>query len=194
MVDSGVWSDSERVRQNLDCKIVGMKEIKRRRLEEIRVHCHPATTVGEYVPFYFCPRSIMLYLLHMSNHPDVSYREGQGPILHLEADLFEAVSWANQNATRWAFTSTNAGARYATFFDQLDMLTNLDWDAIEATDWRAPMVRERKQAEFLFERFFPWTLVERIGVLDQSRLQMVYDRLGKAQHKPDIVVRKEWYY
>jgi len=50
------------------------------------VKCHPGTKVGQYVPFYFCPRSIMLYILHRGNHPDLDYREGQGPILHLQAD------------------------------------------------------------------------------------------------------------
>jgi ssDNA thymidine ADP-ribosyltransferase, DarT len=28
--------------------------------------------VGEYVPFYFCPRSITLFLLHKGNHVDLT--------------------------------------------------------------------------------------------------------------------------
>ena len=67
----GLWSDAGRIERGLDCKIVGMSEIKRRRLEELEVGCHPATKVGQYVPFYFCPRSIMLYILHQGNHPDL---------------------------------------------------------------------------------------------------------------------------
>jgi hypothetical protein len=49
-----LWSDAERIQQGLDCDVVGMSEIKRRRLEEIEVDCHPGTMVGNYVPFYFC--------------------------------------------------------------------------------------------------------------------------------------------
>src|ERR1035441_9461886 len=56
--------DAERIRRAVNCTIVGMSEIKRRRLEELDVHCHPGTKVGEYVPFYFCFRSIMLFLLY----------------------------------------------------------------------------------------------------------------------------------
>jgi hypothetical protein len=37
--------------------VVGMSEIKRRRLEALDVDCHPGSKVGEYVPFYFCPRN-----------------------------------------------------------------------------------------------------------------------------------------
>lgn len=66
---------------------IGMSEIKRRRIEEIMVTSHPDTKVGDYVPFYFCPRSVMLYLIYRANHQDLSYRGGQDPIVHLEADL-----------------------------------------------------------------------------------------------------------
>ena len=90
---------------------IGMTEIKRRRLYEIAVSCHPDTMVGEYVPFYFCPRSIMLYIIHMGNHPDMDhYRDGQGPIVHLQVDLESAVDWADQHGVRWAFSDRNAGS------------------------------------------------------------------------------------
>lgn len=69
----GLVSDAERIATELSCSVVGVSTIKQRRLEEIAVACHPGTTVGQYVPFYFCPRSIMLYILRMGNHPDVSY-------------------------------------------------------------------------------------------------------------------------
>jgi len=85
--DEVIWSDAKRIELGLGCEIVGMSEIKRRRLKELEVKCHSGTMVGEYVPFYFCPRSIMLYILYMGNDPDLSYRGGQGPILHLQADL-----------------------------------------------------------------------------------------------------------
>ena len=62
------------------------------------------------MPFYFCPRSIMLYILHMGNHPDISYREGQGPIIHLQADLMASIQWAEKHKVRWAFSDRNAGA------------------------------------------------------------------------------------
>ena len=36
----------------------------------------------------------MLYLIHRANHSELDYRGGQDPIVHLEADLREAVDWA----------------------------------------------------------------------------------------------------
>ena len=116
--------------------------------------CHPGTKVGEYVPFYFCPRSIMLFLLHKGNHPDLTYRGGQRPIVHLEADLRTVVQWADSIPRRWAFSNGNAGARYTPFFDNIEHLDVLDWKAINEDDWRDPIVKERKQAEFLVETSF----------------------------------------
>jgi hypothetical protein len=95
IVDAVLWSDAERIRRGLNCTVIGMSEIKRRRLEELEVGCHPGTKLGEYVPFYSCPRSIILFVLHKGNLPDLGYRGGQRPILHLEADLRAVIEWAD---------------------------------------------------------------------------------------------------
>jgi hypothetical protein len=194
IVDGVLWSDAERVRRALNCTIVGMSEIKRRRLEELEVDCQPGTKVGEYVPFYFCPRSIMLFLLHRGNHPDVTYRGGQRPMVHLEADLHTVIAWADSVSRRWAFSNGNAGARYTLFFDDIGQLDALDWTAIKATDWRDPIVKERKQAEFLVHESFPWELVEQIGVVDQGMAEQVGNGIWHGDHKPRIVVARNWYY
>src|SRR5258708_1124089 len=71
---------------------IGMKRIKARRLI-LPIACRPGLCVGDCVPFYFCPRSVMLYLIDRANDPELTYRRGQGPILHLEADLHSVVQW-----------------------------------------------------------------------------------------------------
>lgn len=121
-----IWSDAKRLELGLPCSVVGMSEIKRRRLQELRVSCHPTTTVGQYVPFYFCPRSIMLYILHCGNHPELTYRGGQGPIVHLQADLLQVVEAARQAGHPWAFSNSNAGARYTSFFNDLTRLSEVN--------------------------------------------------------------------
>jgi ssDNA thymidine ADP-ribosyltransferase DarT-like protein len=69
ILEAGVlWSDAKRLELGLVCDIVGMSGIKQRRIQELPVPCHPGTKVGHYVPFYFCLRSIMLYILCMGLH------------------------------------------------------------------------------------------------------------------------------
>jgi len=192
--DKVLWSDVKRLEIGLDCEIVGMTEIKRRRLEELEVKCHRGTMVGEYVPFYFCPRSIMLYILYMGNHPGIDYHEGQGPIIHLQADLKAAVKWATDNGIRWAFSDINAGTYAAQFYDDLSQLNDvINWSAVEATDWHDAAVKEYKQAEFLTFESFPLGLVEKIGVCNNDIRDRVIDKLTDTVSL-EISIEKEWYY
>ncbi|HCO95176.1 MAG TPA: DUF4433 domain-containing protein [Phycisphaerales bacterium] len=192
--DKMLWSDSKRLEFGLDCEIVGMSEIKRRRLEELDVKCHSDTMVGEYVPFYFCPRSVMLYILYRGNHLDIDYHEGQEPIIHLQADLKAAVKWAAQNGVRWAFTDMNAGTYLAQFYNDLSQLNQvINWAAVEATDFRDMLVQKDKQAEFLVYESFPWRLVEKIGVCNSRIKDQVIERLGNRT-SPEVRVKEDWYY
>ena len=190
----GLLSDARMLEEGGPDQVIGMSKIKRRRLEEIEVTCHPGTMVGEYVPFYFCPRSVMLYLIYRGNHPELDYRGGQDPIIHLEADLYQVVKWANDKGVRWAFSLSNAGAYYVEFRSDLRDLHELDWVAIAATDFRDPDIKERKQAEFLVYGFFPFELVERIGVYNETIWAKVRRALAGSEHKPLVEIRRDWYY
>jgi hypothetical protein len=136
----------------------------------------------------------MLYVIHCANHPELTYRGGQDPIVHLEADLHRVVAWANDNRVRWAFSLSNAGAYYTEFRSNLSDLHELDWDAIAARDFRDPDVKECKQAEFLLYGYFPFVLVERIGVFNALIRDTVTQALAGGGYTPCIEVRAEWYY
>jgi len=170
-----------------------MNNIKQRRLC-LPVICNQGTHVGDYVPFYFCSRSIMLFVIRCANHPELAYRGGQEEIVHLEADLHTTVEWAIANDRRWAFSLSNAGAVYAQFRNQLSQLGDINWDAVAATDFRQADVKEAKQAEFLIERSFPWHLVEQVGVYSLSIGRGVLAAMNNAEHRPKVEVKKEWYY
>ncbi|MDB5411031.1 MAG: hypothetical protein JWL84_5943, partial [Rhodospirillales bacterium] len=44
------------------------------------------------------------------------------------------------------------------------------------------------------ETSFPWALVERIGVFSNAYVESVSLAMGAAAHRPQIEVRREWYY
>ena len=136
----------------------------------------------------------MLYVIYCGNHPELSYTGGQGPIVHLEADLHEVVAWANNNSRRWAYSLSNAGAYYTEFRSELSAFDELDWDSIGNNDFRSPEVKEGKQAEFLVRDTFPWELVTRIGVLTVGISEQVNETLKAGQHKPGVEIRPDWYY
>lgn len=192
VADQCLWCDREVVRRAPSGTTIGMNSIKQRRLNDLRLTSHPDLFVGDCVPFYFCPRSVMLYLIYQGNHPELSYRGGQGPIVHFEADLHAVVAWADAQARRWAFTLSNAGARYFEDRSDLGRLAEIDWNAVRATDWR--QCKDGKQAEFLLELSFPWHLVERIGVQSRTTYAAAVNALPAHGHRPPVEVRPEWYY
>ena len=193
IADGCLWSDAVVAAGAHPGTTIGMGTIKARRLR-LPVDCHPGDHVGEYVPFYFCPRSIMLFVIHRANHPELAYRDGQGPIVHLEADVNEVVTWANANGRRWAFSLSNAGAYYTQFRSRLDQLDEVNWPAVNTRDFRDPDVKEGKQAEFLVHHSFPWDLVRRIGVLDRAIAQQVSNTMHGAAHRPVVEIRTDWYF
>ncbi|WP_457648370.1 type II toxin-antitoxin system toxin DNA ADP-ribosyl transferase DarT [Profundibacter sp.] len=198
IADGQLWCDEQIIARKPSGTVIGMNSIKQRRLTQLKLTSHPDLFVGQCVPFYFCPRSIMLYLIHRNNHPEMTYRGGQGPIVHLECDLHRTVTWANQNNRRWAFTLSNAGAFYFEDRNDLALLGEIDWDAVQTNRWSgndiSRSVKEGKQAEFLMEHSFPWELVERVGVSSRAVYGQASAAIQAAVHKPHIEIKPVWYY
>ncbi|MEL7316037.1 MAG: DUF4433 domain-containing protein [Cyanobacteria bacterium J06559_3] len=198
IADGYLWCDAEVVRRAPVGTTIGMNHIKQRRLNELTLTSYPKLNVGDCVPFYFCPRSIMLYLIYRGNDPSLTYRGGQGPIIHLQADLHNCVDWANRNDRRWAFTLSNAGAYYFEDRCNLAQLSEIKWQAVGTNRWSgsgiSSSIKEGKQAEFLLEHCFPWHLIERIGVHSRVIYQKVANVLPVGGHRPEVEIKADWYY
>ncbi len=192
IADDWLWCDAEIALRAPPGTTIGMNTIKQRRLTELTLSSYPDLYIGDCVPFYFCPRSIMLYVIHKANHPELTYRGGQGPIVHLESDLLDTVDWLESHGQRWAFTLSNAGARYCEDRRNLAQLDEIDWGAVRATDWQ--LCPEGKQAEFLAELKFPWELVSRIGAQSTKVHNQVLVALQESAHKPVVDTKSDWYY
>ncbi|CAM2007032.1 type II toxin-antitoxin system toxin DNA ADP-ribosyl transferase DarT [Acanthopleuribacter pedis] len=191
--DGFLWSDALMQQRGIKATTIGFSNIKRRRLESNRLRCHPGLYVGECVPFYFCPRSVMLYLIHRGNNLELPYKGGQQHIIHLEARLIRVVRWANAHQKRWAFTFTNAGAFYFEDSNNLTDLERVDWRVVASWDWSDPLVKEAKQAEFLLEGAFPVGLIARIGVYSKLVRDQVLE-IYSPRPCPTIRVIQNWYY
>lgn len=189
--DGYLLSDVEVVMRGRAGTAIGMDRIKQRR-QRLTLQSHPDLHIGACVPFYFWPRSIMLYVIHCANHPRLRFRGGQGPIVHLEADLRQTVAWAERCGQRWAFTDSNAGSYIFNDWSDLAQLNKIDWNAVRARDWQD--CKEGKQAEFLIERQFSWHLVQRIGVLSAQVHTFVSRYLPASAQKPRVEVMRDWYY
>lgn len=191
VADGFLWCDAEIMRRMPPGTTIGMNGIKQRRLNELCLSSHPNLHVGDCVPFYFCPRSVMLFLIHRRNQ-ELTYQGGQEPIVHFEVDLRAVVAWANAQNLRWAFTLSNAGSYFFEDRSNLANLNEINWNAVHSRDWRTQ--KDGKQAEFLIEQRFPWHLIERIGVQSPAVYPHVVNALPAHGHRPPVEVRPEWYY
>ena len=187
LAEEGLHCD--RSAQKLKAINIGHIHIKERRLRRV-VPVGPKGTVGDYVPFYFAPRSPMLYAI--SRSAVEGYTEGQSPVLYLCSTAESVV----RGGLRWVFTEGHADMDYTDFFDDLRDLDKIDWKLMEARYWHDtdedPDRKRRRQAEFLVHRFFPWKLVSYIGVYDQAAAETVRKVLGKANL--EIGIERGWYY
>jgi hypothetical protein len=166
--------------------VIGYSHIKHRRLTQYTVDCCSGRFVGEFVPFYFCPRSPMLYTINRGN-------TGKPPgcqteILHLVTTLTNARSRGRE----WAIADGNAGAGHTTFSSDIDSLKTLDWTAIRATQWRNQT--HQKSAEFLVADFFDWSAIVAIGCHNAATKQKVDAILATQSHRPQVTVQPTWYY
>jgi hypothetical protein len=157
-----------------------------------RVPCGPRGVLHDYVPFYFAPRSPMLYTISRGNIS--SCPEGQRPILHLVADV-EAIDAAG---IRYVFTDGHAVMAFSRFFEDLARLDQIDWAIMREHYWNDTLEdgdrKRRRQAEFLVHESLPWELVSQIGVISNQIRERVVEILAGAAHQPEIVVRSNWYY
>lgn len=189
--DSAIFSDSYIRSAESKGTSIGILKIKDVWLSK-KLSTYPDLAVGDCTPFYFCPRSIMLYMFHMGNHPEISYRGGQEPIIHIVADFYKTIEWANSVKKRWAFTPTNAAAKYAEDFNDVSMLDKINWEVINSNEWHEN--RGQKQAEFLIEQNFPIHLIEEIGVYSEKYAKQVREIVLRYPVSIDVNVKRNWYY
>jgi hypothetical protein len=182
-----LWCDSQRIAKDLEVTNIGYEHIKERRLKRV-VDKAAGGFLGDYVPFNFCNRSVMLYVIYRGHE---NYAGGQRRVVHLVSSVQSAIATERP----WAFTRIHADLGYAKFYDDLSDLKHVDWEVMPLTWWSDDEgTKERRQAEFLVHRWFPWTGIESIGVRDDTIKEEVERIIGRKKHKPPVTCQRDWYY
>lgn len=186
IAQGGLFSDHAMSQNGGPAVQIGFGHIKGRRLTEIRVDCCDDKFVGQFVPFYYCPRSIMLFTVNQGN---TGRPKGcQESIIHLVSN----VALASNLGRKWAISDGNAGARAVTFSSNHGALDSLNWTAINAKYWSD--FTFEKQAEFLVEHFFPMSAFVGIGCHNDTTSRRVQDILAQANLSIQVKTLPGWYY
>ena len=151
-----LWSDSRLNSLPTSPRNIAYGHIKERR-ERTAVTVSPHGVVADYVPFYFCPRSPMLYAVKSGTVAGAA--GSQQDIVHLVLDA-ESLIGAGLPCIH---TDGNAASLPLTFFPGISGLRKLRWDVINDTRWANTPDdndrKRRKQAEFLVHDTVPWSFV-----------------------------------
>lgn len=153
----------------------------------------PGGVVADYAPFYFAPRSPMLFSIDKGNVS--TYQGGCEPLVYLVTSL-ERLTGAGLT---WLVTDRNARLDYATFRGQdEDLDDHVDWDLMRETMWNNtpdfPDRKERRMAECLVREPVPWDLVTGVAARSEAVAQRVKTVLDEAGATTPVSVRRAWYF
>lgn len=163
----------------------------------------PGGVVHDYVPFYFAPRSPMLFAINGGRVANCQWR--QGDIVHLETTVDRVVA----DNVPFVFYDRNATLAFAQPFADLTRLDVVAWDLLTenpvldgfCTYWhnkhsveRYADRMERRQAEFLVRERVSLSRFTRIGVMDENRATDVRAILAAAGVNLPVEVKTDWYF
>lgn len=158
-----------------------------------RVTVRPYGCVADYAPFYFAPRSPMLYKLAKGSVP--TYAEGEEPLVYLVSTV-EAIA---ATGAACLFSDGNCASTVTQFFDDLALLDSaVDWAVMRATMWNNtaddPDRMRRRMAEFLVHKQVPIMCLAEIAVRSKIIEQRVESILTTHNVNLPVRVRPGWYY
>ena len=185
-----------RAKRALDQEDRGYTNIAHRTIQDRRAHtrvpCGPRGVLHDYVPFYFGPRSPMLFHdLHGAMWKDSQAGKGPSSIWYRRCRRCRRRDWAScspMDTGSWR-------SRISTMI--LAQLDAVDWPLMNTRYWADTDDdldrKRRRQAEFLVHQGFPMTLIQEIGVMDQQRKpkQKPYRRT-RTGHSGGV--KHGWYY
>lgn len=194
LADGGLFCDHVRLERGKEVRGIAHQHIKdrraRRRVATVKGRALAAGgTLADYVPFYFAPRSPMLYTIHRGNV--AGYAGGQKDIVYLVTTVESATSLD----VPWCFTEGHAEMAYTEFFDDLARLDRIDWPLMAARMWGGDDERRRRrQAEFLVHRFFPLKALQGIAVMNIDARKQTEYLLQRAGISLPVNPEPDWYY
>jgi hypothetical protein len=164
----------------------------------------PGGLVHDFVPFYFAPRSPMLYAIDGGRVHGCAWR--QADIVHFEATVQTVVA----SGKSFVFYDRNATLAFSTpHTDLADLDTAVAWDLLtEAPQldgfcryWQSSSSNvkyadrmERRQAEFLVKESVSLAFVTRLAVIDATCQAQVQQLLNQAGSALRVDVMPSWYF
>ena len=163
----------------------------------------PGGVIHDYVPFYFAPRSPMLFTINKGNVPDCPH--WQPDIVHFVTTV-EAVT---EGELPYVFYDYNATLGIATCYSDIWDLDKINWDLFYERPrlddyckyWHSVLDnpkyvlrQETRQAEFLIHKRIPLTMMSVVGVYSEAKAGEVREIFDEADIDLEVEVKTSWYF
>ena len=151
----------------------------------------PRGTLGDYVPFYFTPFSIMMYNIH------TGYGVSQVPNEEILIIVSSLVRVSTLNIP-FVFTDQHAYPAMANYYTNLANLDQIDWGLLNRKDFRHdpddPAKKERYQAEALIWKHVPLNALLGICSCNTAVDTFVKAELARRNLEIESSVQRGWYF
>lgn len=157
-----------------------------------KVEISPYGFLHDYVPFYFAPRSPMLYAIKSGKVE--GYNGVQNDIIYLVTNTKNIA----EAGKKFVFTDGHAIMKLTEFYNDLVYLKEIDWAVMEGKYWQDtdqyPDRKRKRQAEFLVHDFVPLELFLGIGVQNEQTKAAVLEILNELQTDMDVLIKPSFYF
>ncbi len=158
-----------------------------------RVPIHPHGTLSDYVPFYFTPKSVMLFNI-TSGWNGITKRPNQEIVI-----LVSSCKSMIDHGVFMLFTDRHAYTETVAWTcDPVDLATTIDWDILRRHDFARndgyPDKKDRYQAEALAHNYVPREALLGVGCVSAAVKSGIESSVHAAGLKLKVVVRPEWYF
>lgn len=191
LLSGQILSRSELTAQNISSLSAAHEHINERRTRT-SVPVGPQGALTDYLPLSFAPRSPMLCAIANGRVSGVEQKN----IVHLSTNI-ERIITANLS---FVFSNGHPAMELSEFYDHIVQLDTIDWELMKQHWWNNTDEdgdrSRRRQAEFLIHRSAPWSLIQGIGVCDESIASLVRELFVQFSDWVDFPVRvlPNWYY
>lgn len=194
IIECGLLPDNEVQRRTIEGTEIGYRHIKDRRANRM-VSCGAGGSLADYVPFYFAPRSPMLYAITQGQVSPESARTSE--IVYL------ATTTQDLRAAGLVVVVSNRHAElaYAELSDADSVLDGdgfVDWPLMLERYWKDtsdyPDKKERRQAECLAHPVVGWSLIRGVVAKTDEAARRVSDLFASSGVRTPVTVRPNWYF
>jgi hypothetical protein len=151
--------------------------------------------IGDYVPFYFTPKSMMLFNIITGYRAPVVPKRRQNEILVIRCLITDLTK-----LTKWFFTDGQANIKDGSVkhYNNLSYLHEIDWESIQQSnfskndgDYDRP---RRYQAEFLVNSKVPLKFIESLNVYNQNAADYVNEVLNENNINLAVNIQPQYFF